>query len=386
MKIGILTLWWSEDNYGQLLQCYAMQKCLQDMGHYVYLIRYHPLNDYVKSSIRRKILKVFNPVSLYNYLLFKRRENLNRREKRNNPRGFGIFRNKYIEQSTKIYYSHKDLVENPPSADIYIVGSDQVWNMFGGQADKAVNVINVYFLNFGGSAIKRISYAASFGREKNELDNNFINMITPLLKKFDYVSVREKSGLEICKQCDIDNVELVPDPTMLLHKKIYRALYESDVNIKKPTSSYCFLYLVGNEFDFSLQSIYDWAKGKHIEVIYVTGNSQQDKYKKTYATIPEWIYLLDHAEYVISNSYHCAVFSLLFMKKFAAIPLVGNDKGMNSRFDTLFHQFNIEKKFLSYDFSILDKDIDRQSVSDTFKNIRDTCQLSEIISGKTECP
>jgi len=103
-----------------------------------------------------------------------------------------------------------------------------------------------------------------------------------------------------------------------------------------------------------------------------------DEYAKTYATIPEWVYLLGHAEYVISNSYHCTIFSLFFGEIFGVIPLWGK----NTRFDSIFQLFGIENRFMNLDFSIMDKDIDWQSVSDTFLNIRNDCRLSEIISGK----
>ena len=68
MKIGIMTFWWSNDNYGQLLQCYALQKYLHDAGHDVYLIRYIPMNDNEKKSLSRKLSKAFNPVRLFKYV------------------------------------------------------------------------------------------------------------------------------------------------------------------------------------------------------------------------------------------------------------------------------------------------------------------------------
>ena len=381
MKIGILTFWWSEDNYGQILQCYALQKYLRDVGHDVFLIRYRSTHDYIKLPIWRKIIKAFNPIKLYGYLLSNGRRIADKRDNSRN-RNFEDFRNKHIKQSPRIFCYYKELVQDPPLADVYIVGSDQVWNISEMSVDRAVNVINAYLLNFGDALIRRISYAASFGKNKGELDSSFIGIFASLLKKFDYISVREKSGLEICRQCGIDNAEWVPDPTMLLDTGIYRALYRNGETIRKPDKPYCFLYLLGNKFDFSIDRIYNWAQGKKIEIVYVSGNLQHDNFKKTYATIPEWIYLLENAEYVVTNSYHCAVFSLLFKKKFGVIPLVGRDIGMNSRFDSMFQLFNIENRFLKDDFSVLDMEIDVEVVSDIFQNIRDTCKLNEIIQRK----
>lgn len=371
-----MTFWWSEDNYGQLLQCYALQKYLRNAGHDAYIIRYNSCNDYIKSPLWRNIIKAFNPVKLYKYLLSKKQKKNELLEKRNSPRGFENFRNKYIIQSEKIYYTYKELAENPPEADIYIVGSDQVWNTFGAPIDIVINPIKAYLLDFGDPSIKHIAYAASFGNEM--IDDDSIRLFTPLLKKFNYISVREKSGINICKKCGIDNAEWVPDPTMLLDADLYRSIYKNEL-IKKTDKPYCFLYYLGNKCDFSIQSIYDWAKSKNIEVIYVKGNSNNDKFKKIYMTIPEWIYLLEHSEYVITNSFHCSVFSLLFQKKFCVIPREGKEKGMNSRFNSLFELLQIDERFIDSDFSVLDKDINWQSVSSCFQRIRNNCKLSYVI-------
>lgn len=384
-----MTFWWDEDNYGQTLQCYALQKYLRDAGHDAYLIRYDPRNDFIKSSVWSKIVKAFNPIELYKFLLhlyknslYKKRIIADIREKRDHPRDFDKFMDKYIIRSERKYSSYIELVENPPAADVYIVGSDQVWNAgIFGKTSKVRNIVYSYFLNFGDSSIKRVSYAASFGKEKEELDDDFIGVATVLLKKFDYISVREKSGLEICKQCGFNNAEWVPDPTLLLEKDIYRFLYRNEGTIRKSDKPYCFLYLVGNSIEFSLETIYEWAKSKNIGVLYVTANLRQDEFVKTYATIPEWIYLLEHAEYVITNSYHCTIFSLLFEKNFGIIPLIGK----NTRFSSLFQLFDIGNRFISADFSILNMEIDWQSISNTFENIRNSCYFSKIIDGVIEC-
>lgn len=380
MKIGIITYWWSNDNYGQQLQCYALQKYLRDAGHDAYLIRYNKDidNEYTPTPIRKKILKAFNPVRLYSYLLNKKRALATTGEsKKNYKRKFDEFRNKYIKQSEKIYYYYDELKENPPEAEMYIAGSDQIWNpdIFRAIERQA----RAYFLDFGNPSTKRISYAASFCKEK--LDDEFINIITPLLKKFDYVSVREESGLNACKQCGIDNAEWVPDPTMLLAADAYRTIYK-DEPLKRQDKPYCFLYFVKHECDFSFQALYDWAKKNNLEVVYVSANLQLDKYEKIYATIPEWIYLLEHAEYVITNSYHCSVFSLMFKKNFGVIPL-SKEKELNTRFDALFELFRIEKRFVNNsDFSISETDIDWSSVLNVFQDIRKNCKLLDFVNSK----
>ena len=377
MKIGIMTFWWSEDNYGQLLQCYALQKYLRDAGHDAYLIRYDPRGDYVKSSIWRKMIKVFNPAELYKFLLNKKRKIIDKYEKNSKSRKFEYFRNKYIKYSDKIYYSYKELVDTPPFADIYIAGSDQVWNIFNVPTKRAINVLRAFFLDFGDSSIKRISYAASFGKEK--LEDDFVKEVSPMLKKLDFVSVRERSGLEICKQCEVDNAEYDPDPTMLFDIDVYQGLCMEEKYLTKPDKPYCFLYLVGNDPSLSIQTIYNWAKKKNIIVVYISANLQQSNYKKIFPTIPEWIYLLKSAECVITNSYHCTIFSLLFKKQVGVIPRSSKKVGSNSRFEDIFQLFGLKNMYINFDNFVLESTIDWHLVSNIFLNIRNKCKFNEVI-------
>ena len=377
MKIGIMTFWWSEDNYGQLLQCYALQKYLRDAGHDAYLIRYDPRGDYIKSSIWKKMLTALNPVKLYNFFLYKKKLISDIKEKNSNPRKFEDFRNKHIKQSEKIYYSYKELVADPPEADVYVVGSDQVWNTFSKPVDKVINRIRAYLLDFGKTSIKRIAFAASFGRI--HVNSDFIEVFAPSLKIFNFISVREKSGLNICRQCGVDTAEWVPDPTMLIDTSVYRAIYEDEA-IEKADKPYCLLYLLGNDHDFPIQTVYDWARKENLEVIYVSGNLQHDKFKKRYATIPEWIYLIEHSDCVITNSYHCSVFSLLFEKRFGVIPLSGGFTDMNDRFDSFFEQLKTEKRYVNNnDFSVFDNEMDWQLIQGQFQKLRENYRLIDCL-------
>lgn len=353
MKIGIMTFWWSDDNYGQLLQCYALQKYLRDNGHEPYLIRYKWYSDVIKNPLPIRILKLLNPFFVYKFLKNKRNKSLIKEEVANNSRHFDDFRNRYIAQSEKLFLSLKQLQENPPSADVYVVGSDQVWNFFDNPVRRFRNVMHAYFLDFGLPGTKRVSYAASWG-VKN-ISNKYVKEFSPLLKRFDYVSVREENGVDLCRQCGVNSVKWEPDPTLLLSADIYRELYKENP-VNKPQGKYLVLYAVNNDSKFDIQAVYDFAKSKNLEVVYITGNGTIDKYPKFFATIPEWLYLIDNAEYVITNSFHCCVFSILFHKQFAALALNGKNAGMNSRLDSLFKRCQIEPRLIyTKDFSVMDK-------------------------------
>lgn len=352
LKIGIITFWWTTDNYGQLLQCYALQKYLRNLGHDAYLIRYDNRNDYnyIKSPLFIKVLKAFNPVLLYRYLKHKIDSKKSIKETNLHNRHFEDFRNKYIVQSEKIYKSYAELKENPPEADVYIVGSDQIWNFsFYKNVFQCKNLIHAYFLDFGKIQTKRISYAASWSCSNLHLD--IIEEIRPLIKNFNYVSVREKNGIELCKKCGYKNAKFAPDPTLLLCAQDYRKIYQEN-NIRENNKPYILLYMLNNKCNFNINRIYKFAKEKKLEVLYVTGNSKNDKYKKTFATIPEWLYLVDNAEYVITNSFHCCVFSLIFKKKLGIIPLTHKFSQMNERIHNLLSIFEIKSRFIhNNDFS-----------------------------------
>ena len=347
MKIGIMTFWWSQDNYGQLLQCYALQKYLRDAGHDAYLIRF---KNEEKSPLWKRVIKALNPVILFRYINRKITSRKLTKEQKDNNRYFDDFRKKYIKQSENFYNSYKQLNENPPEADVYIVGSDQVWN-FSYMKNSVYK--HAYMLDFGKSSTKKMSYAASWSM--NSLSQDLIDEITPLLQKFSYVSVREENGISLCKQCGYDNAELVCDPTLLLSADVYRNLYR-DENVRKIEKKYIMLYMLNNECEFDIQRVYDFAKEKDLEVVYVTGNGVINNREKFFATIPEWLFLIDNAEYVITNSFHCCVFSSIFNKKFGVAKLNGKDTGMNTRFDSLFKFFSIENRYLTdTDFTSLDK-------------------------------
>ena len=348
MKIGIMTFWWSNDNYGQLLQCYALQKYLRDAGHEAYLIRYDYTLD-LSTPTYLKLLKVLNPYLLIRYLTYRIKLTKLQKETITHNRYFDDFRKKYIRQSDILYTTYSQLKENPPQADCYIVGSDQVWNFSLCKGN--LQVVHAYMLDFGAETTKRMSYAASWSM--NTLSAKLIKEITPLLQQFSYVSVREENGIELCRQCGYESAELVCDPTFLLEANTYRKFYQSE-NVQKQEQKYLLLYMLNNQCDFDIQKVYDFAAERKLQVVYVTGNGILDKREKYFATIPQWLSFVDNAEYVVTNSFHCCVFSSLFGKQFGVVKLKGKHAGMNTRMESLFNQLKIEPRWLEGDFSVLD--------------------------------
>lgn len=332
MRVGVMTFWQSQDNYGQLLQCYALQKYLRDLGHDAFLIRYRMRGE-TSVGFRRKLLKYgLHPWRVLDGI---RRVLTRRRTSRmavEHPRGFDAFRKQHLRFSEFEYRTIAELRANPPAADAYIVGSDQVWRMGANfHPDDELAML----LAFGPKAVKRISYAASFGRTM--LPPLECTRFAPLLKEFEAVSVREDSGVRICAAMERGDAITVCDPTLLLSEREYRMIAESHL----PTRKYVFCYMLTNDCSFKYPKLRAWAESHGLVIVYVKGNLllrstfADDEAECANPTIQQWMGLIDGAECVITNSFHCSVFAAHFGKRLGLVPLEGRCGGMNSRFDAL---------------------------------------------------
>jgi hypothetical protein len=343
MKIGIITYWTSQDNYGQLLQCYALQTFLKNLGHEVFLIKDVP----VKIRLTEKAVNFLQHFSTKGILrFFFHRWQMCRlwysdRINKHHPRNFERFRSSYIASTEKVY-SIDELRSNPPAADAYICGSDQIWN----------TASPIYFLDFGDNA-KRISYATSFGSVSNK-DDNYFKQISVWLKHFDVVTVREHRGVGICGKLGREEVLCVPDPTLLLSKSEYMQIIQP---FETHSKAYIFLYLLSNSTTVDIKSIYAFAQKEGLEVVYVTSQGRFDKYPKDYPTIGQWIFLINNAKYIMTNSYHGVIFSMLMNKSFLALPLKGEYSEMNDRLDTLFNDYQIPLSLYSSNINAIKNEI-----------------------------
>lgn len=354
MKIGIITFWWSQTNYGQVLQCYALQKYLRNAGHDAYLIRYNFETEVTAVPLWKKAYRALNPYKLYSFITERISSRKAEKEQSSHDRSFDEFREQYIIQSQNSYPTYRSLLADPPKADVYITGSDQIWNpdCLGSEKSRYFNeVINAYFLNFG--TARRMSYAASWG--VSSISESYSRQVKDLLSKFNFISVREKSGVQICSDLGVPHAQFVCDPTLLLDAQDYRKLYQAK-NIPQRKEPYILAYLLKNTNSFNMDSLYSYAEKRNLKVVYVTGNHSMDQREKEFPSIEEWLQLIDNAEYVVTNSFHGSVFSTIFHKQFGIIPLTAGHASMNERFQSLFTWAGIEGRFIESDsLSILDE-------------------------------
>lgn len=178
------------------------------------------------------------------------------------------------------------------------------------------------------------------------LSQKLVDEIRPLIARFDSISVRERSGIEFCRLCGREDVKVVDDPTTFLSPEIYKELYKSE-SVGYSYRHYVLLYYINQGDLFDPLPIYNKTKREGLDVVYVPVGHLDDNIEKSYPTVAEWLWLIDHAEYVITNSFHCMIFSILFHKQFYAIRLRGYNAGMNTRIDNLFENYGIpESRYL----------------------------------------
>jgi len=335
----------TQDNYGEVLQYLATQEFLETQGIRACLIRdkYNGLSflQYIKSKIAF-IIRLRHKQS---------RITLNRKqyilkENREHPRRFEEFRKKYFR-----IHEVRGVKRNPPKADIYIAGSDQIWN----------SPLYLPYLDWGDAV--RMSFASGFG--KLSPDNCcLIDKIKPLLKRIDVVTVREDVGVEICQKAGISKVTRIMDPTLLLKSNDYLK-YEEKVELPE---KYILLYMIGNETNFNVKEVYDFAETKGMPVIYIASQGWKDDYPKTYSTIPEWLNIMRRASYVITNSFHGVALSIVYHKLFCSILLSGCDKRTNNRVETILKYCQLENRIYKNDLSFIDTPIDYKQVDSSISN------------------
>ena len=358
MKIGIITYWQSNDNYGQLLQCYALQRYLVQIGHEPFLIRYDISNRYSANNKWKKVLKILMVYPVLKYLLNKKKKSLQAKllaeiSQKNTLRKFDDFREHMIVQSSQLYSSLNELQNNPPQADWYVTGSDQVWSQLLNNKEN-----EAFFLNFGDKNIKRMSYAASFAMD--EYPQKLHKALKTNLNRFQAISVREKTGIDICSKVGAF-AEVVVDPTLLLDSNSYRKIAS---NKKYKNYFYVYSLNISSADEMYFDEIKLLAHKQKCEIVVtpasgcVPGLELFGDITYDYANIPEWIANIDNAEVVITTSFHGIVFCLLMHTQFVYIPLKGELSKMNNRILNLLEALELED-MIAYSANDVEKIVKR---------------------------
>mgnify|MGYP003365597488 CR=1 FL=1 len=354
MKIGIITFWNSNDNYGQLLQAWALQKWLKRNGHNPFIIKYTlqtpntPLIKKIAIYFFKTILIYPIFVKLFNIIKQKKRLQINH----DNLRQFNRFRNDELIFSKNEYNCLIDLQKFPPEADCYITGSDQVWaQLLSFEENQA------YFLNFGNEKIKRIAYAPSFSMLN--YPPKLINKLQQQLKKFNAISVREKTGLNICNKAGF-KAETVCDPTLLLNANDYADIIEKQNN----TSNYIYIYSlnISSKKDIYWDELYSFASNHNLKIRVTTASGyipakeifNKKHVEYDYATISKWLFNIQNAQLVVTSSFHGIVFSIIMHTPFIYIPLKGKFSKGNNRITDLLDYLELNHRILKTNTTFTD--------------------------------
>lgn len=336
MKIALLNLP-VDNNFGGNLQRYALVKVLQDMGHEVVHInlRY----DYSKSFVG-KLWTMFRRFAGNCYHL-RWRPLLPEWEYKKQLRYVDKFYNRYIPH-TEIYgKDFKEKFKLLPQFDFYIVGSDQVWrkrmtrvNGYG---------ISTYFLDFLSEDQKRIAYGVSLGTNEIELTNDEINELKKLYEKFDAVSVREQSALHLFDnfQWTKPKAENVLDPTMLLTSSDYCRLIDNAKTKKCNGDMFCYILDMDDEKKNKIQQLE--TEMKLTSFLYSINTEP-----KNLVSIEQWLRAFRDSKFVVTDSFHGLVFSIIFHKPFF---LFRNEIRGNERFDAMKDLFGLDYNVANQDYT-----------------------------------
>ena len=389
-KVGIITFIDDENNYGQVLQCYALQRYLRD--NYPHLeVKVFYISTFIKSTkesffkqMYKNIKSVERILRTYFYAYVLRKEKYIKRlteqtltkskslidEKKalkicewNKARDFTNFKKAHIalhNDELQAFMGYTDELE----ADCYIVGSDQVWNDWGSLNESNLangkHWLDFYALEFlpPNHKSKKISYAASLGKAEfgSEGEKAYFKKA---LAKFDTISVRESCNIKTLNEIGF-KAECVPDPTQLLTKSDYEKLIESslikgefdsaksDGKVRKES---VFVYMLGHQTLINKDEMMRILESRD-NIIYTNSNvdfSCAWDYKSDFAPTPqEWIACVRDCKLMITNSFHGCAFAITMNTPFVALKL-GGARGwgaMNTRFYQLFELFGLQNRLV----------------------------------------
>lgn len=322
MRIGILTLP-LHLNYGGILQAYALQNVLKRMGHEAILLD----RGWIKKSFIRRLLSRIK-WSLKSFCSNRKLITPQQQEEMGLKIKNFIREHIYLRAEIRTVSDIKRL-----NLEAIVVGSDQVWRKCYTPKD-----IAFYYLDFAEQwNIKRLAYAASFGIEEWDYSQEQTLCCKELLGKFVAVSVRENSGRELCKSYLCREAEVLLDPTLLLTANDYKTILQID---KESVNGDLFCYILDKNSE--LQSVINLIVEKSAcKPFYIDGS---DCFAIVKPSVEHWLKCFESAKFVVTDSFHGCVFSILFNKPFV---VYGNRRRGITRFSSLLTELDLMDRLIS---------------------------------------
>lgn len=341
-NVALITLHRSA-NYGSVLQALATQVVLERMGYDVAVVDYYAPRNSVPEMLRglrhKKPLFEKNPLALLAARAILLPSYLKRR------RTFDRFITLNLRLSGRTYRSNEELAQDPPKADLYVTGSDQVWNSeWNGGIDEAL------FLAFTQEGAPRISFSASFG--KAGLDDGEAGRTRELLARYGGITVREDTGVEIVRGLGLDATQVL-DPTLFMTPEDWRPW----VSGRRPRGEYILMYNINHNapLDRFVQRL---ARKTGLPVYYIS-YQLHDCFKRgrmrCCVPVEDFLSLIAGARYVVCDSFHCAAFSVNFNREFAIVP----PERFGTRLESFMRVVGLEDRIVGEeDIGIFDRPID----------------------------
>lgn len=306
-KIGIMTFY-NAQNYGAALQAFALQTTIENAGYKAEHVRFtDKLYSTPHLSTAKKIMAVYKLANghIYRYLKTRKFNQLT-------TKMFVDFRNNMLNTSREAYYSVKDLSEANVIYDCFVCGSDMIWSDIGQDRD-------AYFLSFADES-KRVSYAPSI-TGTNNYNSEQKKYVKERLEGIKYLSAREQSGVEFIKAITGRDAFWAVDPTLLLNKEEWKSALNLNDNYTE--KKYLLVYMFQGSKNVNDQ-IHDFAKRHDLEIVYIpmTISENFDNFKNGIESSygpSEFVDMFMNASFVVTNSFHGLLFSLICNTPFALI-------------------------------------------------------------------
>jgi Uncharacterized conserved protein len=336
-------------NYGAVLQAYALQNILISLGHENYLLNFPPKNITIYKKIDFKNIKTIIRDLILNVYTF-----IRKKEMKGFFNKFQTFQNEFLK-STIPYETMEEIVNNPPKADIYLSGSDQVFAM-------NQPIRDIRFLSFGETETKRYSYAASIDSYK--LNDEQKKYFVDNLKKFNKISLREPESVEYINSITGYECFTHIDPSFLLKKEQWLKIAESPREIIPEKYILC-LPLLGNRNINGILKKLKRITGYPVVCIQTKPVKTVEADYYIYDASPnEFLGLFANAEKIVTTSFHGTAFSLIFEKQFYTLITSYKPERMVS----ILNLLNIPERIISDENNICECDIDYTKVNEILEN------------------
>ena len=386
-RVGIISFFHENINYGGVLQAYALRKVIADMGYDCEQIRFDRTPQNIQHELVLKqitclakinlitaiqnrkmlqfIVKGFQYVfsATVSIIFGKLYCNKRKAERRKN---FKYFSRKYVPYSK--VYNENTISEAANEYDVFVTGSDQVWNPNWYSA--------AFFLPFAPDNKPKIAYAASVGVDT--ITEEQYAFMQPMIQRLNCISVREENAVSILQGMTEKKIEWVLDPTLLLSAEEWNEV-ASENPVKEP---YVFAYILGDRKD-NQKCATGFAKNKGLKLVTfpftASGSVRQALFGDihSYGGPDVWLSLIRDAEYVITDSFHAVVFSIVYRKRFVVLRRNedGDSKSMNSRIYSLCKMFpEIEERIVGVDsVRVVDEEMQWDRMVSALRNEKERC-------------